>query len=113
MRQAGVLAAAGLYALSYHVERLADDHRRARALAEGLAALPGLELDPSSVATNIVIAQLAHGLPAPAALCQSIASEVRALPFGARAIRFVTHLDVDDDDVDRAVVAVARALGGG
>ena len=55
MRQSGIVAAAGLYALDHHVERLADDHARAKRLAEGLAALPGVELDPATVETNIVI----------------------------------------------------------
>lgn len=113
MRQAGVLAAAGLHALEHHVERLAEDHRRARTLAEGLSTLRGIDLDPASVETNIVIARLAPDAPEPAALCAALAAEVRAVPFGPRGVRFVTHLDVDDADVTRAIAAVARALGQG
>jgi threonine aldolase len=113
MRQAGVLAAAGLYALEHHVERLAEDHRRARTLALGLSTLRGIDLDPASVETNIVIARLTPEAPEPAALCAALAAEVRAVPFGPRGVRFVTHLDVNDADVSRAIAAVARALGQG
>ena len=59
MRQSGVLAAAGLYALDHNVERLADDHNRARRLAEGLAEIPGIEIEPAKVETNIVIFEVA------------------------------------------------------
>ena len=59
MRQAGVIAAAGLYALDHHVERLAEDHANARALAEGLAEIPGVEIDPATVETNIVVFDVA------------------------------------------------------
>ena len=61
MRQAGILAQAGLFALDQHVARLADDHRRARRLAEGLAALPGIELDLALVQTNMVFLRLVKG----------------------------------------------------
>ena len=60
MRQAGIVAAGGLYALDHHVERLAEDHANARRLAEGLAELPGVELDPATVETNIVIFAVAR-----------------------------------------------------
>ena len=63
MRQAGILAQAGLFALDQHVARLADDHRRARRLAEGLAALPGIELDLALVQTNMVFLRLVKGRP--------------------------------------------------
>lgn len=110
MRQAGILAAAGLYALDHHVTRLAEDHRRARRLAEGLAALPGVRLDPARVQTNIVVFGLEPTAPDPAALCAAVAADVRALPFGPRQVRLVTHLDVDDAGVERALAAFARAL---
>ena len=71
MRQSGIIAAAGLYALDHHVERLADDHARARRLAEGLAALPGVELDPATVETNIVI----FAVPDAAAFTAALAAE--------------------------------------
>ncbi len=107
MRQAGILAAAGLYALDHHVERLADDHRRARRLAEGLARLPGVRLDLARVQTNIVI----FGLESlsPAAFCAAVADEVRVLPFGI-GVRAVLHLEIGDEDVERALAAFARVL---
>jgi threonine aldolase len=102
MRQVGILAAACLYALDHHVERLADDHRRARRLAVGLRAIAGLDvLEPD---TNIVIVDLEdpalHVHDVVAALQES---GVRVLPFGPRRIRAVTHLDVDDEGVERAI----------
>jgi threonine aldolase len=108
MRQSGIVAAAGLYALDHHVERLADDHARARRLAEGLAELPGVELDPATVETNIVI----FAVPDAAAFCGALAAEDVAMSqFGARRVRAVTHLDVDDEGIERALAAAARALG--
>ena len=108
MRQSGIVAAAGLYALDHHVERLADDHARARRLAEGLAALPGVELDPATVQTNIVI----FAVPDAAAFCAALAAEdVVMSHFGPTRVRAVTHLDVDDAGIDRALEVAARALG--
>jgi threonine aldolase len=107
MRQSGIVAAAGLYALEHHVERLAEDHARARRLAEGLAMLPGLELDPATVETNIVI----FAVPDAAAFCAALAAEDVAMShFGPHSVRAVTHLDVDDAGIERALAAAARAL---
>jgi threonine aldolase len=107
LRQAGVLAAACLHALDHNVERLADDHQNARALAEGLAQLPGVEVDPGAVETNIVIARVDDAL----ALAGSLArSGVEVLALGAGAIRCVTHLDVDREGVERALRAFREAL---
>jgi threonine aldolase len=108
MRQSGIVAAAGLYALDHHVERLADDHARARRLAEGLAALPGVELDPATVETNIVVFAVPDAATFAAALA---AEEVEMSQFGPTRMRAVTHLDVDDEGIDRALAAAARALG--
>ncbi len=94
MRQAGVLAAAGLYALENNVERLAQDHDNGRVLAEGLAALDGIEVDVSSVETNIVMARTSRTDAAGfAARCRE--RGVLFHPLGERRIRLVTHLDVD------------------
>jgi threonine aldolase len=111
MRQAGIIAAAGLHALQHNVARLGDDHRRARRLAEGLAALPGLEVDLATVQTNMVFAGTkGTGIPA-AALVERLAAEgVLCLDEAPWSVRFVTHLDVDDEDIAAAVAAVAKAL---
>ena len=108
MRQAGIIAAGGLYALRHNVARLADDHRRARRLAEALAALPGLDVDLGTVQTNMVFAGT-RGTGVPAAdLVERLAAEgVLCLDEAPWTVRFVTHLDVDDEDVEAAVAAVA------
>jgi threonine aldolase len=105
MRQAGIIAAAGLYALDHHVERLAEDHARARRLADGISELPGVEIDPATVDTNIVIA----GVGDSAAFCERLRAEgVLAGPADAARVRFVTHLDVDDAAIDAALAAARR-----
>ena len=109
MRQAGIVAAGGLYALEHHVERLADDHANARVLAEGLAELPGVEIDTARVETNIVI----FDVPADAAgFCRRLEEEAGVLmgAFGARRVRAVTHLDVDRAGVERALEGARKAL---
>jgi threonine aldolase len=107
MRQSGIVAAAGLHALDHHVERLAEDHARARRLAEGLATLPGVRLDPATVETNIVI----FAVPDAETFCAALAAEDVAMShFGAHRVRAVTHLDVDDAAIERALTAAGRAL---
>jgi len=102
-----MLAAACLHALDYHVDRLAEDHANARALAEGLAELPGVQIDPASVETNIVIFEVSDAL----ALTTALAEEgVLVGPLSARRMRAVTHLDVDAAGVERALQAFSRAL---
>ena len=107
MRQVGVLAAAGLHALDHHVDRLADDHARARRLAVGLAAIDGVELDPALVETNIVVFEVAD---APAFCAALEDAGVRMGPSGPRRVRAVTHLDVDDEGIDRALEAAGGTL---
>jgi threonine aldolase len=107
MRQAGVLAAAGMIALREGPALLADDHRRARALAQGLAALPGLVVDPGAVETNIVMVDLPRHDPA--ALLGALRSAgVLASRAGPRRLRFVTHRDVGDDGVQAAIAAATE-----
>lgn len=112
-RQAGILAAAGLYALEHHVARLAQDHARAFRLAEVLAeAAPGC-VEPSSVETNIVIVDVsASGLESKAFVRAARDEGVMVGIKGPSLVRAVTHLDVDDDDLDRAGQALARVLRG-
>jgi threonine aldolase len=112
MRQAGIVAAAGVYALEHNVERLAEDHRRARRLAEGLQDA-GVPVELEQVETNFVQVDLAPlGLSCEEAL-ERLAQQGVGLsmtPHPTR-LRAVTHLGVDDDDVERAVDLIPRALG--
>ncbi|MBD3334893.1 MAG: aminotransferase class I/II-fold pyridoxal phosphate-dependent enzyme [Candidatus Eisenbacteria bacterium] len=114
MRQAGILAAAGLYAVEHHRARLAEDHRRARRLAEGLARIEGLRVEPDRVETNMVLIEVAEGMPAADAWQDALdASGVRLLAVDPREMRAVTHLDVDDEGIARALdgfTQVARKL---
>jgi threonine aldolase len=106
MRQAGVIAAGALHALDHHVDRLADDHANARRLAEGLAAIDGVTIDPATVETNIVVFEVAD----PPAFCAALEADgVLMGPLGPRAVRAVTHLDVDAAGIERALAAAARA----
>jgi threonine aldolase len=111
MRQAGIIAAAGVVALERMVDRLAEDHVHARTLAEALAALPGLTVDLDSVQTNIVIVRVSRGdraasVKATEALVAGCAArKVKVHAMGPAAIRCVTHKDVDADDIRRAVDA--------
>ncbi len=105
MRQAGLLAAAGLHALDHHVDRLADDHALAKRLAAGLAALPGVVVTPPQ--TNIVFAEVTGGRGA--ALLEHLAAR-GVLATGLIGLRFVTHLDVDAAGIDRAIAAAAEFL---
>ena len=107
MRQAGIIAAGGVWALRHHVKRLAEDHTNARRLAEGLAGLPGVSVDPKTIDTNIVFFDLTGGLTASAAVERMLASGVRMGALGAHTIRAVTHLDVDAAKIERAL-SVAR-----
>jgi threonine aldolase len=103
MRQAGILAAAGLYAVEHHVERLAEDHANARRLAEGLAGLPGLKLDPALVQTNMVFASMVEPGKVGALMEHLKAAGIAILP--NPNLRLVTHLDVSRDDVERVIRA--------
>jgi threonine aldolase len=107
LRQAGIVAAGALYALDHHVERLALDHENARTLAHGLAGMPGVEIDPADVATNIVVFRVGDAR----ALCTQLA--VNGVIMGAldtRTVRAVTHLDVGAEDIATALEAVGAAL---
>ncbi|MBA3436876.1 MAG: low specificity L-threonine aldolase [Thermoleophilaceae bacterium] len=107
LRQSGILAAAALHALDHHVERLAEDHSHARILADGLAELGGVSIDPGAVETNIVLFEVADA-PALAALVAEHGIEVGAL--GPHRMRAVTHLDVSRRDIDTALEAFHAAV---
>jgi threonine aldolase len=114
MRQAGVVAAAGLYALEHHVERLADDHANARRLAEGLAAA-GWPVDVDAVESNFVLLDAGRlGMTGDEVLARLRAEGV-LLSFSVAkdVLRAVTHLDVTAADIEAAIEAAARALMGG
>ena len=112
MRQNGIFAAAALHGLEHHRERLADDHRHARRLAEALARCPAVQLDPSAVQTNIVVFQLAAGAPDAATLvAQARERGVLLNAFAARTVRAVTHMDVSGQQVERAAHVLREILG--
>jgi threonine aldolase len=114
MRQAGILAAAGIVALETIVPRLADDHARAKRLAEGLSAIPGLVLDMGMPQTNMVFCALGTDVPLDAAQVVSAlaAQGVRVGAVAERKFRLVTHYWISDADVDAAVQAFASVLQG-
>ncbi|MEJ1994665.1 MAG: low-specificity L-threonine aldolase [Limibacillus sp.] len=108
MRQAGVLAAAGLYALDNNIERMADDHARARRLAEALAELPGLSVDLETVETNMLFLDLSLELAE--GLLAHMAEQNIVISGPSTRLRLVTHLDVDDAGVERVIEAAASYL---
>ena len=111
MRQAGIVAAAGLYALDHNVERLAEDHARARRLAEGWSAA-GLPVDLQLVETNFVQLNVAAlGLDEATAIDRVRAHGVLLSQTKPGTLRAVTHLDIGDDDIERALELVPQALG--
>jgi threonine aldolase len=120
MRQAGILAAAGIHALERHVDRLADDHAVAKEIATGLSALEGIEVDVEKVETNIVLVRVvAPGLTAPDLVRAAEENGVRSFDSSPTVIRLVTHLDVPRDagrEVPRrfaeALLSLPRPLGG-
>jgi threonine aldolase len=113
MRQAGVLAAAGLYALDHHVERLPEDHANARAIGERLAAVDRVRLDLDRLETNIVVFRLGEGAPdAATVVARARERDVLVMAFAARTVRAVTHLDVTAEDCAAAADVLADCVGG-
>jgi threonine aldolase len=114
MRQAGIIAAAGIVALERMVDRLAEDHTNARTLAEGVAKLPGLSVDLASVQTNIVIFRVEHGATSASAAATAelvagcAARKVKIHAIGLDSIRCVTHKDIDAEDIGRTLDAFAE-----
>ncbi len=106
MRQAGVLAAAGIYALEHHVERLADDHHNARRLAEGINNLSGFSVSLQTVQTNIIMVNVeGTGLGEVEVKDRLAEAGVLVHPFGPGHLRLVTHLDVSTEEIDQALTA--------
>jgi threonine aldolase len=112
MRQAGIIAAACLYALDHHVERLAEDHANARRLAEGLAEIPGVRIDPATIETNIVWFDVAGPMGAAEVTAALREHGVLIGSYGQTRMRAVIHLDVDRAGIDEALRVVRRVLAG-
>ena len=111
MRQAGVLAAAGIVALNEMVERLADDHANARKLAQGLAEMPGVSIDPSQIHTNIVYFEINREDLTVEELVKRLGDNgARMLPVGPGRIRAVTHYHISSDDIDYVLGVFAKVL---
>lgn len=112
MRQAGILAAAGIVALEQMVDRLAEDHCRAKRLAKGLAEIPGLEVECTNPPTNMVFARLAEAVPETARQVAERVAEYRVKvgAVGERRFRLVTHYWVDDQGIEQAIEAFRKSL---
>lgn len=111
MRQSGIIAAACEYALDNHVERLAEDHANARRLADGIAGIAGLRIDPASVPTNLVYFEVETPGWDAARLCKALAAHgVRMGPMGTHTIRAVTHLDVTAKDIETSISALREVM---
>jgi threonine aldolase len=107
MRQSGLLAAAGLVAIDTMRDRLVEDHANARRLAEGMVAIPGLSVDLDAVETNILFVRIA-GMSPEGFVTRLAERGILTFDTGPDVCRFVTHADVDADDVDRAIEALSE-----
>jgi threonine aldolase len=111
MRQVGVIAACGIVALETMIDRLSDDHRRAKRLALALADMPGVTIDPEGIETNIVIFGLMHPRFAAEQLVKALwEQDIWSLTTSPTEVRFVTHKDVDDADIERTIDVLSRLL---
>jgi threonine aldolase len=111
MRQSGIIAAAGVYALRHHVERLALDHENAQRLACGLQGIPGLIVDPNRVETNIVILDVSQAGRSPQQIIDCLLERgLRLSPAGASCLRAVTHLDISRGDIDEALGIIRQTF---
>src|SRR3546814_4021632 len=108
MRQAGIIAAAGIYALEHNVERLAEDHANARLFAESLRNLPGIKVDPQEVETNIVFFDIAGTGMTADPFCDALKKRGIDLGGAGTRIRIVTHLDVSREDIMAAEIGRAH-----
>lgn len=112
MRQVGIVAAAGIYALDHHLERLKEDHQNAKRLAVGLKEFRGVSIDPKHVETNIVIFDITDTGMTGSQVAETMKKEgVLIHAFGKTQIRLVTHLDVSNDDIEGALKALEKVFG--
>jgi threonine aldolase len=110
MRQAGVIAAAGIVALETMVERLAEDHATARQLAHGLAGIPGIIIDPEKVQTNIVVFESPSTMTGPEFIQRLSERGVKVISRGGRAVRAVTNRMVNATDIDEALERISATV---
>ena len=111
MRQVGIIAAAGIYALDYHLERLKEDHQNAKRLAVGLKEFKGISIDPKHVETNIVIFDVTHTGMTGSQVAEVMKKEgVLIHAFGKTQIRLVTHLDVTAEDIEKVLKAFKKVF---
>ncbi len=111
MRQAGILAAAGIYALDHHFDRLKEDHDNAKRLALGLKEIKGISINPDEVETNILIFGVSQTGMTSVEVRDAMKKEgVLMNALGSEQIRLVTHLDVTRGDIDKALVAFRRVI---
>jgi threonine aldolase len=104
MRQVGIIAAAGIYALDHHTDRLGLDHANAKRLARGLSQIDEVKIDPNVVETNIVVFDVSEAGADPHRIVESLGERgILMLPFGKTSIRAVTHLDVTSEDIERTI----------
>jgi threonine aldolase len=112
MRQVGIVAAAGIYALDHHLERLKEDHQNAKRLAVGLKEFRGVSIDPKHVETNIVIFDITDTGMTGSHIAETMKKEgVLIHAFGKTQIRLVTHLDVSNDDIEGALKVLEKVFG--
>lgn len=109
MRQSGIIAAGALYALEHHRERLCQDHANAKRLAEGLREMPGIDVEPEAVETNIVFFRVTS-IGVEELLGRLKEQTVLMLPIGPGTIRAVTHLDVSGEQIEQTLRAFAKVL---
>jgi threonine aldolase len=112
MRQVGIVAAAGIYALDHHIERLKEDHQNAKRLAVGLKEFKGITINPMHVETNIVIFDVSSTGRTASQLAEMMKKEgVLIHAFGKTQVRLVTHLDVSHEDIEIALKTFEKVFG--
>jgi threonine aldolase len=110
MRQVGIIAAAGLYAVKNNIKRLADDHVNARTLANGLNKIGGFRVEMDRVQTNIVVSNLNGNANSTEIVERLNKINVKAVPFGEKKVRFVTHLDINRGDCEEALNRIGNSF---